>query len=129
MKTTDEIRKSIENKDYENQIPRPTSSKVKPDHVFDENQSVKWNREKAEEHNKAVAEEWAKYRKGEYKANFHDDCAGWIMDYAKFNKKQADIIIGKCWENYHSAGYDQVLSHIEDEVDYIENIIYAGVVK
>ena len=125
MKTAEDIRKSIENKDYENQVPYPTVRKVKPDYVFDENQSVKWNREMAEAHNKTVDEAFAKYRKGEYKANFYDDCIEYIMD-SNFTKKQAGLIYSKCYENHHSCGYGQVFSHIDDEMYYIDEILKAG---
>jgi hypothetical protein len=126
MKTADEIRESIKNRDYENQIPYPTSKKVRQDNVFDENQSVKWNKEMIEAHNKVVDEEFAKYRKGEYKANFYDDCVEYIMG-CNFTKKQASLIYSKISERYRDDGYGTMIDFIEYELDYVDEILKAGV--
>lgn len=48
MKTIQDIYESYSNGEYK------PDSKLQADHVFDEDNSIKWNREQAIEHNKAI---------------------------------------------------------------------------
>ena len=50
-----EIREDV--KEMANMSCRPTQKRVKPDYIFDEEKSVKWNREQVEKHNASVDEE------------------------------------------------------------------------
>lgn len=58
------------------------------DHVFDEDMSVKWNREEVERRNQAIHDEWkaAMEAKSESYHNLYEEIYRYIMDEAVFGR-------------------------------------------
>ena len=96
-------------------------AKVKADHVFDENLSVKKNREMAMEHNKMVDDMQAEClsKRMALAKQLRDDVADYIVEYYRINQAQAEIIeryvygrCGMCKEYFNCI--DEIASLTED---------------
>ena len=114
----------------------------KEGHVFDEEKSVKWNREEVERRNKEYKEEQnrlIKEHKDEWdsmintvKCLIAEELKS-ILPGAKAElihpdnlKKKADLIFAKAWERGHSYGIHEVLAEVEELVDFIDGFMKVG---
>ena len=114
-------------------------AKYKEDYVFDEDKSVKWNREEVERKNKEYKEERKRLIK-EHKEEFDlakDTVISLIADELKTIlpgakeelihpdnlKKKADLIFAKAFYKYRSYGIHEVLVEIEELVDFISDFM------
>ena len=94
------------------------------DHIFDEEKSVRWNREELERNREAVKE----YKNKISELNILYDSV--IMRAiikaieADFdvNEEQAAIIYGKAYEDAHSSGYIEVYYYAEDYAELYERL-------
>lgn len=89
--------------------------------IVDENESVKWNKEKVEEmnsKNKAKTLETIELRK-KMKNEMFEDLAFAVSFQTNFTNEQADLIVHKAWTEGHSAGIREVLFIIEDLIDFV----------
>lgn len=83
--------------------------KVKPDHIFDENKSVKWNREKVEINNAAYRMEVARLNIEKNKAR--EDVINMIIEKiqsevgASLSKRKAEAIWEFAYEERNSYGF------------------------
>lgn len=96
-------------------------TKVKADHVFDENLSVKKNREMAMEHNKMVDDMQAEClsKRAALEKQLRDDVVDYIVEYYSISQAQAEIIeqyvygnCGICKEYFNCI--DEIASLTED---------------
>lgn len=111
----------------------------KEGHVFDEEKSVKWNREEVKRKNKEYKEELKRLIK-EHKEEFDlakDTVISLIADKLKTIlpgadaelihpdnlKKKADLIFANAWEKRHSYGMHEVLTEVEELVDFIDDFM------
>jgi hypothetical protein len=108
----DEIRVNYNKGVYTYKVDIP--KKVKPDHVFDEELSVKRNRELAQEHNDNVDQmQRDKNRKQiELDRQLRSDVAKYIMDNYGLTEKQAYRV--------ESFTYQEKHSFMSDYFDYID---------
>lgn len=114
-------------------------AKYKEDHVFDEDKSVKWNREEVNRKNKEYKEEQNRLIK-EHKDEWDSmkntvisliaEELKSILPGAKAElihpdnlKKKADLIFAKAWERSHSYGMHEVLVEVEELVDFIDDFM------
>ena len=120
-----EIRMKYNNGNYTSHIEIP--AKVKSNHVFDEELSVKRNREMAEEHNKKVDELRTKKRNEQDKRNRQlvDDVVGYIMDCYDMSEEQARIVERFVYVEKHSAMCDY-FSGIDSIARMVEEVIEVG---
>ena len=106
-------------------MPRtPDFMKVRSDHVFDEEQSVKWNREKAKEHNAKYDEECEKQRLS--RNIMIDEATIKIYDYIRQEipglcAEAAVTIFEKAKEGSNDYRYD-LAENIEDYIEFAEAI-------
>ena len=84
-------------------------------YVFDENKSVKWNREKVREFNQNVP---AEIQKDE---EFKSDCIRAIRDDYNFGKGTANKIFVYCYAKYHSNMYE-FFDNVEDIAELMHDI-------
>ena len=107
---------------YKLDIPK----KVWDDHVFDENLSVKSNRERAKAHNEEV-ERRRKYR-SEMQAvldkQLTDDVVEYITDNYDLTEAQARKVEHFVYEEYHSCMYDY-FSNISTYAEFADNLVNA----
>lgn len=123
-RTIQEIREAYNNKEYNPKMAYPTESKVREDHVFDENLSVKKNREMAVEHNARVDAQKKAYRDEEARAyaQMRDDILAVLVEEYHFNEKQAEKIYSHAYADKHSFMSD-FFYYIEELADLISEII------
>ena len=102
----DEIRNKYNVGEYTYKVEIP--KKVKPDHVFDEDLSVRRNRELAMEHNDNVDQmQRDKNRKqAELSERLTTDVVEYIKAYYDLDERQARILENFVYQHYHSCMSD-----------------------
>lgn len=101
--------------------------KVKPDHVFDENKSVKWNREQVEINNAAYRAEVARLNTEKNKAR--DDVINMIIEKiqsevgASLSKRKAKAIWELAYEERHSYGFYDVREYLFKLIDLAKILV------
>ena len=113
----DEIRNKYNAGEYTYKVNIP--NKVKPDHVFDEDLSVKRNRELAIEHNNNVDQLWRnKNRKqSELNERFTNDVVDYIMAYYNLDERQARLVENFVYQHHHSSMCDY-FGYIDTYADF-----------
>lgn len=81
---------------------------LRDDHVFDENLSVKENRERVKAHNERCKEESARKTRDSLllMAKLHDDVVEYLIEEHTLTKAQAKLVESRAWEKHHSCIYD-----------------------
>jgi hypothetical protein len=115
MMHIDEIRNSYNRGEYTYKVDIP--KKVKPDHIFDEELSVRRNRELAQEHNDNVDQMQRDKRKkqAELDEQFTNDVVECIMAYYSLTEKQARLVENFVYKEHHAFmsdyfGYIDILA-------------------
>lgn len=87
-------------------------AKLMPDHVFDENLSVKRNREMVVEHNQRVDELKAikSERQAELNKKLTEDVVEYIKEYYDLTDRQARTVEGWVYKEKHSFMHDYFYS-------------------
>lgn len=100
--------------------------KVREDHVFDENLSVKRNREMVEEHNANVKrmqdEKWR--IQGELSRKLTNDVVEYLMGAYDFTRKQAERVQSYVYTEKHSFMGDY-FSAIDEIADMVRDVLDA----
>ena len=94
-------------------------------HVFDEEKSVKWNREQEEKARQARQEAITANRQAELAAvhNFATDLINAIQEDYDLSAKQANRLYSEAWEHGHSYGFHEVLSWAETLGSFVQDIL------
>lgn len=113
----DEIRVKYNNGEYTYKVDIP--KKVKPDHVFDEELSVKRNRELAMEHNNNVDNMQLdkNRRQRELDEQFTKDVVEYIMENYGLTEKQARTVESFTYQEKHAFMCDY-FSYIDTFADF-----------
>lgn len=106
---------------------KPRFSKVLDNYVFDENQSVKWNKEQVEKNNQRYDDEVACLRLKKRKA--HDDVLDLIYDKIRYeilretghtiSHKKAQEIWTFAYERGHAYGFASIQSELSDLIGLV----------
>lgn len=117
MMHIDEIKNSYNRGEYTYKVDIP--KKVKPDHIFDEELSVRRNRELAQEHNDNVDHmQRNKNRKQiELDRQLRSDVAKYIMDNYGLTEKQAYQVESFAYQEHHSSMSDY-FGYIDTYADF-----------
>ena len=115
----DEIRVKYNKGDYTYKTATDIPKKVKPDHVFDEELSVRRNRELAQEHNDSVDQMWRDKNKkqAELDNKLTDDIVEYIMAYYDLTEKQARTVQNFVYQEHHAFMSDY-FSYIDTYADF-----------
>lgn len=102
-------------------------AKLPVNHIQDENQSVKWNREYVEAYNKKRYEIQMRNRAAHKAADqlFTEHLILAIMDMSSVNKKQAHVIADHAYETGHAFGYSSVANAAYELCDCYNDILKA----
>lgn len=113
----DEIRVNYNKGVYTYKVDIP--NKVKPDHVFDEELSVKRNRELAQEHNDNVDRLWRNKNRiqGELNERLTYDVVVYMMENYDLTEQQAKIVENFVYQHYHSSMSDY-FGYIDTYADF-----------
>ena len=96
-------------------------SKVPGNHIFDEDQSVKWNREQVEKNNQRYLDEVARLNTEKNKAR--DNVFEMIYDKIQYevghriSRKKAQAIWSFAYERGHSFGFTSIRSELSGLID------------
>lgn len=92
-------------------------------YVFDENKSVKWNREQVKEFNQGVPAEIRRRKEAQIQKDeeFKSDCIRAIRDDYNFGEGTANKIFVYCYAKYHSNMYE-FFDSIEDIAELLHDI-------
>ena len=126
--TFEAIVDTIRNPHFFPNYPKGDSVKFLPeDFIFDENQSVKWNRQKVQEHNKLAEtikkDYWNKM--GDIDAWFNQQVRESIQNDIHVSEKVADIIFNQAWEDGHANGYHEVVLYAQRYCEFVQQILNA----
>lgn len=122
------IRLKIKNGGYEPKVDYPNRERFREGHIFDEEKSLKWNREEVDRRNEEKERGYNAYRdavnNGEKR--FEKDVIENLLEdfYLKDNKKVAEKIYDKAYLDGHSGGMYEVLDKAIDLADFVEYILY-----
>lgn len=125
--TFDGVRQKVLNEDYVFKGKRPEKPEgyKQANYVYDENKSVKWNREHQQELETKYASEIKEYTSksnAKYK-EFYYDVLKVLSEEFRFNAKQAEIIFSRAYDDSHDVGLLGVANRAEDLADMVEDII------
>ena len=89
-------------------------------HVFDENKSVKWNKEKVIRKNEQLKKEFNNAKV----ENFKNDVIEYILNNYEINNNRniANMVYNMAYEFGHSSGYREILNETIDFASFAENI-------
>ena len=126
--TADGIKDRIKEGIYKTNKPYPdfeTHKKLDEKHVFDEEKSVKWNKEKVKEYNESIDIMIRDYHDDVRRLTklFETDINHMVRKVYGLNKKQADLVYKQAYERGRSSGRHEVVSYVEDYADFACEII------
>ncbi|MED0951494.1 hypothetical protein P4T70_25900 [Bacillus mobilis] len=123
----DEISNAFVNKFYEPLQEYPSHRKFSEKHVFDEEKSVKWNREEVERQNEQLKQrktEWNS-EKGRLNAKLQNDCIQILKEDYNMNEAQAEKLYGYVYQEKHSYMNDFFI-HLEEFAKVTKEILSLG---
>lgn len=106
-------------KEYENFSCKPKSCKYKAGTVFDEDKSVKWNKEEIDRLNKLHDNEVKELNteKNLLYTNLVKEIKSYIVQETHVSWERAGKIYNYLCDKYHSYGFIEVLNHLDDLLD------------
>lgn len=123
----EDIKENIKNGEYKNKGTRPVKPEgyKKENYVYDEEKSVKWNREHRIELEQEYENEWKVYRYEATNAEikFKNDLIKAIMNEADLEEEQARIVYNKAYEDGHSEGLEEVVNKSEEYSRFVLEVI------
>lgn len=101
---------------------RPSCKKYKEGTIFDEEKSVRWNREEVDRRNNLHQEEVKRLNRE--KNQMYEKLVNLIYRYiiqeTKVSKEKAIKIYNYLYEEYHSYGLTECINHLDDLLDLFE---------
>ena len=106
-------------KEYYKFSCKPKFCKYKDSTVFDEDKSVKWNREEVERLNKLHDDEVKSLntQKNKLLVNFIRNVKTYIVQETNVTEVQANKIYEYLCNEYHDYGFEECLNHLDDLLD------------
>lgn len=126
--TFEAILDTMRNPGFFPNYPKGDSVKLLPkDFIFDENQSVKWNRQKVQEHNELAQQTKKIYwdRMNEIDCWFSERVQEAIQNELYVSGKVASIIFNQAYDRGHANGYQEVIIYAEQYCEFIQSILNA----
>lgn len=101
---------------------KPSYKKYKEGTIFDEEKSVRWNREEVDRKNNLRQEEIKRLNRE--KNQMYEKLVNLIYQYiiqeTKVSKERAAKIYNYLYEEYHSYGLTECINHLDDLLDLFE---------
>lgn len=123
------IIENINKNEYANKVTRPTKPEgyKKENYVYDEEKSVRWNKEHRLELEEKWNQEWSRYLKGANQAEieFKNDLIKAIMKFADVVEEQAKVIYSRAYEEDHSNGLEAIVNKAQELSEFILDVINA----
>lgn len=107
------------------ELPKKPEGYKKENYVYDENKTVKWNREHQEE----LEEEYLNKRhefqlaSNAKETEFGLDVRKALHEEYRLSVKHADMIASRAWEEGHDSGLLEVVNQARDLAEFVTDII------
>ena len=127
-KDIEDIRKDYNNGKYTASYPKDNNGaavvKLSSDYIFDEELSVKRNRELVEEHNQKVAEirDLKRQKQLELNKKLTEDVVEYIVESYNLTYKQARMVESRVYSDYHSCMCDY-FSCIDTFAEFADDLV------
>lgn len=110
---------------YDFNEKKPDIKKLKSDYVFDENLTIKQNKDLIKKHNESYEEQMENYNKAyNDKINeFNNDMIIVIGKELNVSREKANKIFSYVYNEYHSGGRRDVITNAEKLVELLKGII------
>ena len=120
-----DIYDALEKGYYKSNVQRPKLERYAENHIFDENMSVKWNREEAARRNQAYKDALNAYYaiQNEKDKKFQEDLILAIMNDTNFPRAKAEMIFNKAYDTGHSGGYYEVVNDAAEIADFVYDFV------
>ena len=120
-----DIYDALEEGYYNPKAHKPKFERYADNYVFDENMSVKWNREEAARRNQAYKDALNAYYAIQYENDkkFQEDLILAIMNDTNFPRAKAEMICSKAYDTGHSGGYYEVASDAMELADFVYDFV------
>lgn len=121
---TAEFLKKIENGEYDvNRSQIVTLHKVSKGHIFDEDLSVKRNKELVEENNEAYINQCKEYntKRHELNSQLYVDAVSVLVHEYGVSTEKASVIYDYAYRESHSAGMQEVFQTADELFDLVAN--------
>lgn len=122
--TLEQIKNRYNTGDYNSRVPYPRSNGWKEGHIFDEDKSVKWNREEVARKNQEIKDAKVAHRNDQNRLwnELHNDVINALMEEYRIPKMAAEKIEGHVYGEYHSIMSDYFY-HLGEFSDLIRDIL------
>lgn len=89
------------------------------DHIFDEDKSVKWNREEVEKRNAVYEDKRLELQDKRLTCFdiFYQSIIIYVQEELGISQKKAKKIVEYCWQEKHSFGINDFLTMVEELID------------
>lgn len=103
--------------------------KLKEGHIFDENKSVKWNKEQVEAHNNLIDNRIKEYREDQSRLSkaLHEETIEALQNEYSLNRKQAERVQSYVYAEYHSSMFDY-FQYLAEVAELAEDVISLNTV-
>lgn len=126
--TFEDVLDTMRNPDFFPKYPKGDSTKLLPyTYIFDENQSVKWNWQRVQEHNELAQKAKQAYRNkmNDIDRWFNQQVREVIQNELHVSEKVAGIIFDEAWKDGHANGYQETITYAQIYCDFIQRILNA----
>lgn len=123
-KTLEDIRKDYNDGVYVSKLKYPTAKKFPEGYIFDEDKSVKWNKEEVQRRNQEIADQYSAYRaeNARLNNNLGDDVMNALVAEYGFSREQVLKIWGYAYNEKHSVMND-VFNFVTELADFYEEMV------
>lgn len=128
VRSIEELRNAYMAGEFKTKLEYVSSmAKLRAGHVFDENQSVKWNRDQLELHNEEIDKKIKAYRddNSRLSSELHEETIQSLQNDYGLNKEQAEKIQGYAYTEYHSSMHDYFY-HLDELAKLMKDVIEMG---
>lgn len=122
-----EIKENLKVYSNNKEYPKRPEGYSNENYVYDEDKTVRWNKEHREELIKEYRQKQDEYQKESNRVyeQFKLDLVSALKNRYKLNEKQSEIIFNKAWNEAHSEGLSSIVDLAEDLVELIIDIFDA----
>ena len=102
-------------------------SHIKDGTIFDEDKSVRWNRDEVVRRRRSLDGKYGALKKKEIaiRDDIYDTILQYTMDEYHFPEEVARVVYNSCEEREHSGGFMEILNSIGEAADFAYKIIEA----
>jgi hypothetical protein len=131
MYTMEEVQRAYESGHYRSNLIRPTRISYPDAHIFDADQSVKWNKEQVKIKNEELKQQKTSLRDDEYRLTVQlktDMATAISSEYKEINEEQAALLYEFVYQREHDNMHNFFIA-LEENCDLYVNVLNKQGVK